>query len=257
MRAQSKSKRKAATTLNERLSRWLYAIWERACGLPRRLWASICANPAGLCLLLIIPALVSTRAGWVALRKHERLKMAAEVGAVAEFWGPPKPNRANTRMFFSQRTEKGVGVFWCDLASGRTVLISEAPDASLVARLAPHEWIRTRTGQLLKTDHSGHDCDHTIIGKQSILWDIAGVIVEWNLDLGGASPLLCVVEQKGFAIEPNALAFYRMAYAAFRLGMTSLCAGQELDGSAEQLRLHQARNYYGRTLHALCQETVG
>jgi hypothetical protein len=82
-----------------------------------------------------VPVAVAARAGWVALHKQERVNMAAEIGAVAEFWGAPKPNRANTRMFFAQRTEKGVGVFWCDLADGRTAPIFEAPDVSLVARL--------------------------------------------------------------------------------------------------------------------------
>lgn len=123
-------------------------------------------------------------------------------------------------------------------------------------RLAPHEWIRTRTGQLLKTDHSGHDCDHTIIGRQSLLWDIAGVIVEWDLDWAGASPLLRSVEQDGISFNPNALTFYRMAYAAFRLGMTSPGAGQQPDGSPEQLRHQQAHDHYRRTLHRLSRARI-
>ena len=48
-------------------------------------------------------------------------------------------------------------------------------------RLAPHEWVRTDAGGLLKLDAGGHACDHTAIGPQAILWDVAGLIVEWNM----------------------------------------------------------------------------
>lgn len=56
-------------------------------------------------------------------------------------------------------------------------------------RMAPWEWVRSADGSLWKTDCTGHDCDHTLIGKQSWLWDLAGTLVEWDLELSQASVL--------------------------------------------------------------------
>ncbi|HEX8221093.1 MAG TPA: hypothetical protein VF914_18015, partial [Chloroflexia bacterium] len=49
-------------------------------------------------------------------------------------------------------------------------------------RMAPHEWIRTNEGELVKADSAGHAWDHTCIGPQPVAWDLAGAIVEWGLD---------------------------------------------------------------------------
>jgi hypothetical protein len=89
-------------------------------------------------------------------------------------------------------------------------------------RLAPHEWIRSRTGQITKVDAMGHNSDHTIVGRQPIYWDIAGAMVEWQLH----SPqlLLASLEECGIVLKPDVLKTYQMAYAAFRMGQASLCA---------------------------------
>ena len=49
-------------------------------------------------------------------------------------------------------------------------------------RLQPWEWIVTRQGVLLKTDASSHGDDHFLPGPTDIAWDLAGVIVDWDLD---------------------------------------------------------------------------
>ncbi len=56
--------------------------------------------------------------------------------------------------------------------------------------LAPHEWLRMPEGQRHKTDCIGYEPDHTIIGRQSIAWDIAGALVEWRLEETTSAPLL-------------------------------------------------------------------
>jgi hypothetical protein len=112
-------------------------------------------------------------------------------------------------------------------------------------RLAPHEWLRTRTGKLLKMDSIGHDSDHTIIGRQSLAWDIAGAMVEWGLDVTTADPLLTALQEAGTpSTHTDVLTFYRMAYAAFRMGQCSLCEGLSSHDPAEQPRLRDAYSYY-------------
>jgi hypothetical protein len=122
-------------------------------------------------------------------------------------------------------------------------LEAELPLSYGDGHLAPHEWIRTDNGRILKVDAEGHAHDHTLIGEQSLLWDIAGTFVEWNLTMQTGSPLLQTIERKGMRVDQAAFAFYRAAYAAFRVGLMSLGLNQVLD-EGEQGRFAQARGFY-------------
>jgi hypothetical protein len=106
--------------------------------------------------------------------------------------------------------------------------------------LAPHEWIRTPAGRLLKTDSFGHTHDHTVVGEQSLLWDVAGAVIEWSFTLRQKQLLLEQIRQAGGSIRCDALPYYEMAYAAFRLGQFSMCLGLEASDSAELPRLERA-----------------
>jgi hypothetical protein len=111
--------------------------------------------------------------------------------------------------------------------------------------LAPHEWVRSRGGRLVKVDNAGHDADHTIVGAQPLAWDVAGALVEWGLDEARAAHLLDAFHAAGGTpILPVALTFYRLAYAAFRVGQSSLCAHATSHDPAEQARLWHAYNGY-------------
>ena len=79
-------------------------------------------------------------------------------------------------------------------------------------RLAPHEWF-VSGGRLQKADVWGHDFDHTLVGAQSILWDVAGAQIEW---------LASGVATSQPVATPIELSFYLSAYIAFRIGMCSL-----------------------------------
>ncbi len=88
--------------------------------------------------------------------------------------------------------------------------------------LAPHDWRRTAYGTVFKVDAEGHFADHTLIGEQSVLWDIAGARVEWDLDARACDVLLEAIESRGMRVDPGALAFYLAAYSAFRVGLLSM-----------------------------------
>lgn len=91
-------------------------------------------------------------------------------------------------------------------------------------RLAPHEWRRLPGGEPVKVDAAGHDRDHTCIGPQPFLWDVAGALAEWEPAPPGESVLL---QAAGAAeLPPELLDYYRLAYATFRLGLHHLCAAQ-------------------------------
>jgi hypothetical protein len=117
-------------------------------------------------------------------------------------------------------------------------------------RLAPEEWLRQADGRLVKVDCFGHRADHTVVGVQSLAWDLAGAMVEWELDDESARPLLAAFVAAGGELPPPAtLMFYRLAYAAFRLGQCEMCAG--VADSGEQGRLREAGGFYRRQLECL------
>ena len=49
-------------------------------------------------------------------------------------------------------------------------------------RMQPHEWLVTNEGRLLKTDSGSHGDDHFFPGPTDIAWDLAGAIVEWQMN---------------------------------------------------------------------------
>ncbi|HET6314340.1 MAG TPA: hypothetical protein VFH60_10910 [Chloroflexia bacterium] len=119
-------------------------------------------------------------------------------------------------------------------------------------RMAPHEWIRTNEGQLVKADSAGHAWDHTCIGPQPVAWDLAGAIVEWGLNDEAAGVLSqAFYAAVGERITEDALTAYRLAYAAFRAGQCHLCANMSAHDPTEQARLGAAYTRYKDMLAAL------
>jgi hypothetical protein len=104
-------------------------------------------------------------------------------------------------------------------------------------RLAPHEWVRTPNGRVVKTDAGGHTSDHTIVGTQPLAWDLAGAAVEWGLSDGAADALESLVRARIPVPrwpDPRLPACWRAAYAGFRAGVCTMAAntaGSGLDRS--------------------------
>ncbi len=111
-------------------------------------------------------------------------------------------------------------------------------------RLLPHEWLRLPDGRLLKSDALDHHAAHDLIGCQDLAWDVAGAIVEFDLDPPSADRLLSATEHAaGRSIAPGLLAFYRVAYAAFRLGQSAISLSMVAD-PAERDRLAATRDRF-------------
>jgi hypothetical protein len=125
-----------------------------------------------------------------------------------------------------------------------------APRSYGDGRLAPHEWIRARDGQVFKVDSLGHDYDHTLVGQQTVAWDVAGAIIEWRMNDAGAALLLTELAE---LIPTKALRFYGAAYAAFRLGLSTLCAAMTQPEDAEYSRLQRAAEFYRNQLAQLLE----
>ena len=94
----------------------------------------------------------------------------------------------------------------------------------LDGRPQPHEWMVVAGEQdstALKTDSADHFSDHTLVGEQSILWDLAGAWEEWEMTTTQGLSLLSTWERRtGDRQARRLIDFYRAAYLAFRLGAT-------------------------------------
>jgi hypothetical protein len=113
--------------------------------------------------------------------------------------------------------------------------------------LAPYEWMRAEGDRLVKLDSGSHYYDHTSIGKQSVLWDVAGALCEWDADTAGESALISLYQQAaGLAVELTSLRFYQLAYSAFKAGQYKLCAS--IADTAERPRLTTAFEHWKRKL---------
>jgi len=86
-------------------------------------------------------------------------------------------------------------------------------------KLDRHEWLRSAGGTLLKTDALDHHKAHDLIGCQDLAWDVAGAIEEFDLNGDEADRLIAAT---GCSVDLDLLDFYRLAYAAFRLGHAAL-----------------------------------
>jgi hypothetical protein len=165
--------------------------------------------------------------------------------------GDPKAGIARLAELLYWNTHESLGPEAAE-RTRRLPLPAGAPDLCYGdGRLAPHEWVRGVDRRLYKTDAAGHELDHTAVGSQSVLWDLASALIEWRLDESTAGPLLEAARQAGLTWGPAELEFYRMAYAAFRLGQCRMCAGSSGHDPEEQARLERAAADYQEQLAAL------
>ncbi len=118
-------------------------------------------------------------------------------------------------------------------------LAGAARPVAIDGKLHAHEWLVDGRGRWIKTDALDHCCGHDLIGCQDIAWDVAGAAVAFELSCEEAERLRRNVETEGRqSCHPGLVAFFRIAYAAFQVGVLSLARGRE--DRHEATRLDQA-----------------
>jgi hypothetical protein len=114
-------------------------------------------------------------------------------------------------------------------------------------RMQPHEWLLSKEGKLLKTDSGSHGDDHFFPGPTDIAWDLAGAIVEWQMNEEQTMEFLdqyCHVSRDDASARIDG---FIKAYAAFRSAYC-LMAANAMNGSDEQTRLQRAATGYRAVL---------
>jgi hypothetical protein len=121
-------------------------------------------------------------------------------------------------------------------------------------RLDCYEWLRTVDGSLIKTDALDHHRAHDLIGCQDVAWDVAGAIVEFDLDQNETGALVRRIDERGVRVDRELLAFCRLAYLAFRLGRARLAATMIAD-AREHARTRRRGDLYAAQLQHLLESS--
>jgi hypothetical protein len=91
-------------------------------------------------------------------------------------------------------------------------------------RMMPHEWLRSSTGELLKLDAGIHGDNHFFPGPCDIAWDVAGAIVEWEMQGDVCNHFVRDYEARSGDVITQRLAPYLLAYTTFYMGWSKMAA---------------------------------
>ena len=125
--------------------------------------------------------------------------------------------------------------------------------------MQPHEWLLTREGQMFKTDSGSHGDDHFSPGPTDIAWDVAGAIVEWQMNAAQVESFLQMYLRASGDDSEKRVADYIAAYAIFRCAYC-LMAANAMQGNEEQQRLEAAAAFYRARLccfNEYCAVSIG
>jgi len=116
------------------------------------------------------------------------------------------------------------------------------------SRMQPHKWIASRDGRILKIDACTHGNDHFLPGPADILWDLAGAIVEWDMDRHAEQSFIGKYYDLIGAKKDLRLPFFVLAYTVFRMSYCkmAMAATAHVD---ERFRLRGAYQSYRQRLN--------
>jgi len=118
--------------------------------------------------------------------------------------------------------ERGFGIIpkYLRLPIGRAAICDN--------RMAPEHWLAD-DGRILKLDAALHGDDHFFPGPCDIAWDLAGVIVEWELDSPAREFFLTKYQSSSGDYVMSRIEDYELAYAMFRLAWSKTAAASVAD----------------------------
>jgi hypothetical protein len=117
-------------------------------------------------------------------------------------------------------------------------------------RTSPHHWLFAKDGRFLKLDAAIHGDDHFFPGPCDIAWDLAGVIVEWELAASACELFLAEYRRSSGDDPAHRIRDYALAYAIFRLAWAKMAAAS-VTGTEEEARLLRDYRRYRKFIQRL------
>jgi len=145
----------------------------------------------------------------------QRLAEYCALRADTQTASAPAPVSLDSMLQHNLGVEFGVQDFQLDLPLEKLVIAD--------GRMIPHEWIASGE-RLMKTDGASHGDDHLFPGATDIAWDLAGVIVEWNLARGQQEFFLREYQRRSGDNPARRLPAYLLAYSVFRMAFCRMGA---------------------------------
>jgi hypothetical protein len=115
------------------------------------------------------------------------------------------------------------------------------------ARLHLHEWIISPAGAVLKLDAAAHGDDHGFPGPTDVAWDLAGAVVEWELDRPAQRAFLERYARASGDRTERRLPGFVTAYLLAQIARVKMAAGG-VAGTREATRLLREYRRYRRKL---------
>lgn len=118
--------------------------------------------------------------------------------------------------------------------------------------MQPHEWLLKGCDTILKGDAVSHGDDHFFPGPIGIAWDLAGVIVEWNLTRDTTKFFLERFRHFTGQSFDASIDSFCLAYSVFRMGYCKMAIPTA--DHAEQGRLFQDYDRYRRAAESFLKD---
>jgi adenine/guanine phosphoribosyltransferase-like PRPP-binding protein len=158
---------------------------------------------------------------------------------------PARPDPVADMVRFNVRQEFGLECHLTDddLSIGHRVIAD--------GHMQPHEWLSKGPETILKVDAVSHGDDHFFPGPISIAWDLAGVIVEWNLASDSTEFFLHRFRQFSGRQLDNSIDSFCLAYSVFRMSLCKMAIPTA--NHFEQERLLRDHSRYRRAAEGFLQ----
>lgn len=193
---------------------------------------------------------------------HSRAQLVSELGRYLSFLARhfPRPSEAGARPaeLYRMLTHNAAELMGAERGAPLARYESELAKLEQLHRpvasdnkLDAHEWLVLPDGGLRKCDAEAHHVAHDCIGAQDPAWDIAGACIELALSADECETVLRALrDQAGLAFSAEKLAFYQLAYVAFRAGY-AYYAERAVAGSDDAPRFAAERRRYQQRLEEL------
>lgn len=109
------------------IEQWCRKSWNRLEPAARQEAARLRQARPGVWVALLVAAAVASRELPRLYQRHvgHRKELAEAIGGIGFFYGPPQPDHSGSRVLYLRTSERGLGLFTYELASGKRTLLKE------------------------------------------------------------------------------------------------------------------------------------